>query len=224
MAVTKALAKLASTVSKGSGNVIAIINAAAGVAAAAAVLAQQAKPLVDQIDVQGAAQGVVGAGKGAIDKAAGFFGKIGDTKDEFIAGLAQAKSAKELKKDILEARQTVLENATTFISVVDMLKAQEKAEGVGTGPIQNMPGCFLIATYKKRNVGKNLTDYVGLYIGRDENAAAGVAKAISREGDPDVYADVKYRQNVHAYVYYCLPENLDEYYESLSQAFEETVV
>ena len=224
MAVTKALAKVANTVSKGSGNVIAIINAAAGVVAAATVLAQQAKPLVDQIDVQGAAQGVADAGKGAMAKAAGFFGKIGDAKDEFIEGLVQAKSDKELKKAILEARQAVLENATASLTIADMLKAQEKAAGAGVGPIQTMPGCFVIATYRKHDYDKDFTDYIGLYIGRAENVAEGVVKAISREGDPDVYADVKYKQNVRLFVYYCLPDDVDEYYESLSQTFEETII
>ena len=34
-----------------------------------------------------------------------------------------------------------------------------------------------------------------------------------------MYADVKYKQNVHVYVYNCLPERMDERYESLLQTF-----
>ena len=68
--------------------------------------------------------------------------------------------------------------------------------------------------------GKDLADYTGVFVGRADNAAEGVEKAISREGNPDVYADVKFKQNVHVYVYNCLPERIDERYENLLQAFE----
>ena len=58
-----------------------------------------------------------------------------------------------------------------------------------------------------------------MFIGKADNAAQGVDLAISREGDPDVYADVKYKQNVHIFVYNCLPEELEGQYASLVETF-----
>ena len=136
-------------------------------------------------------------------------------------GVGNAQGEKELKRAIRDARQSVLENATTDITVADLAKAKQKAGGLGIGPISTLPGCFVIATYKKLDFDKDLTDYIGLYIGKADHAAEGVDKAMSREGDPDVYADVKYRQNVRVFVYNCMPEELDSLYESLSQTFSD---
>ena len=49
--------------------------------------------------------------------------------------------------------------------------------------------------------------------------AEGVEAAISKAGNSDVYADVKFKQNVHVYVYNCMPEQLDERYENLLRTF-----
>ena len=59
------------------------------------------------------------------------------------------------------------------------------------------------------------------FVGKATNVAAGVSKAISRNGDPDVYADVKYKQNVHVYVYNCADERVDERYAALLQVFSD---
>ena len=232
MNVASALAKLAKAAPKSQKDIIKVIEAAGAVVGAANILIEQVKPLVGEVDVQAVAKGIKagadGVAKGAseavggaAEKAGSLLAKLGDAKDELAESLAQARSEKELKKAIRDARQSVLENATTTITVADMLKAKEKAEETGVGPINNMPGCFVIATYKKHDFDKDLTDYISLYIGRAGNVSAGVEKAIGREGDPDVYADVKYKQNVHVYVYNCLPEELDRLSENLNQTFRD---
>lgn len=233
MSIARSLAKIASTAVLGGKNAVEIIEAAGTVVSAANILLEQAKPLMEDVDMKAVAENfkagangvaknagnaVAGAAGGAANRAGLLFAKFGNSKDELIENLAQAKSEKELRKAIQEARQSVLENATTAISVSDLLKAKEKASA-GIGPITNMPGCFVIATYKKRGLGKDFTDYAYLYIGKAERAADGIDIAISREGDPDVYADVKYKQNVHIFVYNCMPEELDNLYESLNETF-----
>ena len=145
--------------------------------------------------------------------------KLADVKSGIAKSLANAIGEKDLKKAIKAARQSVLENATTKITVADLRKAKEKMGDDGIGPINDMPGCFVIATYRKMDFDKDLTDYTGIFVGRASNAAQGVEEAISKAGNPDVYADVKFKQNVHVYVYNCLPEQLDERYESLLQTF-----
>lgn len=237
MDVAKVLAGIAKAAPKGGNDIVRIIQAAGAVVSAANILIEQAKPLVGEVDMQAVANrirvgangvarsaGEIAKGAGdaagdAAERAGALFSRLGDAKDELVEGFSQAKSEKELKKAIRDARQAVLENATTAITVADMLKAKEKAGDTGIGPINSMPGCFVIATYRKLDFDKDLTDYIGLYIGRADNVWEGVQKAISREGDPDVYADVKYRQNVHVYVYNCLPEELDALSESLNRTF-----
>ena len=189
------------------------------------------KPAVDAFDADAAKKVVSDAVQAAgeqVDKAKGVIGdaanaaqdalgKIAEAKDQVISEADRKKAEKAFAKAIKELRQTILENATVRITVADYLKAKEKAKTFG--PINTMPGCFVIATYKKLDFDKNLIDYLSVFVGKAANVAEGVDLAISRDGDPDVYADVKYKQNVHIYVYNCLPEELEEQYTSLAETF-----
>ena len=236
MSIASSLAKIALAATTNGKDAVKVIEAAGTVVAAANVLLEQAKPLMENVDTKaiadslkasattaakGAGSAVASTTEEAANKAGALLAKLGDAKGELAESLAQAKGEKELKRAIRDARQSVLENATTDITVADLAKAKQKAGGLGIGPISTLPGCFVIATYKKLDFDKDLTDYIGLYIGKAEHAAEGVDKAMSREGDPDVYADVKYRQNVRVFVYNCMPEELDSLYESLSQTFSD---
>ena len=222
--------KLLKTVTKGNKDAQAAIDAAALIVTVAAKLMKEAQPILDNIDTDAVAEKLKIATRaaaenaGKVKAAAGEAGdevrtKLADTKDKILESLANTKDEKELKKAIREARQSVLENATTRITITDFKKAKEKSEETGIGPIGDMPGCFVIATYRKMDFDKDLTDYTGIFVGRALNAAEGVEAAISKVGNPDVYADVKFKQNVHVYVYNCLPEQLDGRYESLLQTF-----
>lgn len=222
--------KLLKTVTKGNKDAQAVIDAAALVVTAAATLMKEAQPILDSIDTDAVAEKlriVTRAAAENADKVKAAAGEAGDgvrsklagTKDKIFESLANAKGEKELKKAIREARQSVLENAMTKITVADLEKAKEKSGETGIGPIGDMPGCFVIATYKKMDFDKDLTDYTGVFVGRALNAEEGVEVAISKAGNPDVYADVKFKQNVHVYVYNCMPEQLDGRYESLLQTF-----
>ena len=231
MSIPLKIAKLLRHAVKGSKDVEVLIDAAALVVVTASKLMKEAKPILDSIDTDAVAEKVKIATKAAAESADRAKAAAGGASDEvrarlavvrggIVEDLATAKDEKELKKAIKQARQTVLENATTKISVAELKKAAEKSEDAGIGPISDMPGCYVIATYRKMGPGKDLADYTGVFVGRADNAAEGVEKAISREGNPDVYADVKFKQNVHVYVYNCLPERIDERYENLLQAFE----
>lgn len=230
MSIPLKIAKLLKFAMKGSKDVEVLIEAAALVVTTASKLMKEAKPILDSIDTDAVAEKLKIAGKAAAesaDKAKAAAGEASDevlskltvVRDGVVEDLASAKDEKELKKAIKQARQSVLENATTKITVAELRKANEKSEDTGIGPISDMPGCFVIATYKKMDFDKDLTDYTGIFVGRAENAAEGVETAISKKGNPDVYADVKFKQNVHVYVYNCLPERMDERYESLLQTF-----
>ena len=226
MSMTKALAELAKVAAKNGKNAVKIMEAAGAVVAAASLLVDQAKPILNAIDtddmlnrLKDGANGVARGTEDAVSKAGAFLAKVGDSKDALLESIANAKSEKELKKTIKEARQSVLENSTITISAAEFLKKTAEA---GIGPINTMPGCFVIATYKKLDFDNDLTDYISIFYDRADNVAEGVNKALSREGDADVYADVKYKQNVQIYIYNCLPEELDSLYDSIKQTFSDS--
>lgn len=141
--------------------------------------------------------------------------------ERIARGLANAKSEKELRRTVREARQLLLESAHGSLPVSKLLGSSAGDPVASVGRINDLPGCFVIATYRKIDFDKDLTDYTGIFVGKATNVAAGVSKAISRNGDPDVYADVKYKQNVHVYVYNCVDERVDERYAALLQVFSD---
>lgn len=239
MAKKSGFADFVGKAKKGGQGVEDVIDAAVAVVSVANKLIDTAGPILENVDTddlaekgrvaaKAAADGIGKAGdavKGAAAGAAGAVGSIfaglGGATEGIVRDLAEAKSKKELERAIKEARQTVLENATTRIAVADLQKAIEKSPTAGFGPISDMPGCFVITTYKMLIFNNDLTDYTGIFVGKASNVADGVRATISRGGDPDVYADVKYRQNVHVYVYNCMPEQLDERYLALVQVFSD---
>ncbi len=237
MSTIQTIAKLAKMATKNSKDVETLIETAGAVVTAAKALIEEAKPILDEVDTDalaakvrtGAKSAAEGAGKAgnAVKNAAGdaagtvstALSKLGDAKDGIMRDLYEAKSEKELRRAIKEARQSVLENATIKTTVSDLQKAAEKTAGAMVGPLNDVPGCFVIATYRKLDFDNDLTDYTGIFVGKADDVSDGVFSAISRAGDPDVYADVKFKQNVHVYVYNCRAEDLDERFDSLLQTF-----
>lgn len=191
------------------------------------------KPAADAFDADAAKNAIVDAARvareaadkakvaigDAANAAQDVLGKLVEAKDHAISEADRKKAAKALAKAVRDIRQTVLANATVKIAVTDYLKSKEKAGSFG--PINSMPGCYVIATYKKYDNDRDLTDYVSVFVGKADNASKGVDLAISRDGDPDVYADVKYKQNVHIFVFNCLPEEIEGQYASLIDTFSD---
>ena len=215
--------------------VLELIVAAGEIVGAVSAIAAAAGPALDSVDKEAVADAMkkaadaagetAGKAKEAFGDAAKAVGDVVDkadsAKNKMLDDAARKKAEKTLQKAVKEVRQSILENATTTITAADLIKAKEKSNVLG--PISSMPGCFVIATYKKYDFGKDLTDYISIFVGKADNTSDGVNLAISRDGDPDVYADVKYNQNVHIYVYNCLPDDLEEQYSSLQETFIDVV-
>lgn len=131
------------------------------------------------------------------------------------------KAEQEAAKAIAKIRQALLESAdlrTTIPRLVERLDSTDPAELAESMRILDAPACFALATYPKFDLDKDLTDYHGVYVGKAEVAGDGIATAISRAGNPDVYADIKYKQNVVIFVFNCPLEELDQHYEALVEA------
>ena len=152
--------------------------------------------------------------------------KIGGIKGEVEDSFKFMKEVRDAKKELKQKRHEVLESATLKFSLIDYAKGKQRQgkdnrllDVFDVSEIEGVCGAFVIATYNRIDIDKSLGDYKGVYVGQGENIRAEIDRAMSRAGDPDVYADVKYFQNVKIYLFDCLPTDLDTYYDSLIRAF-----
>lgn len=157
--------------------------------------------------------------KGAVGEIAG---KAASAKSSYDDARAAKKEEKELAKQLKKAKQIILESASQSITYKDFSKQREEDGAAAIALARGLyggSGCFVIATYTALDFDKDLTDYLNIYVGQGENLGEAIERACSREGDPDVYADVKYKQNVRIYSYPCVPNELDEKYAALQGIF-----
>lgn len=157
--------------------------------------------------------------KGAVG---GIAGKAANAKSSFDDARAAKKEEKELAKQLKKAKQIVLESASQSVTYKDFSKRREEDGAAAIALARGLyggAGCFVIATYAALDFDKDLTDYLNIYVGQGENLGEAIEHACSREGDPDVYADVKYKQNVRIYSYPCVSNELDEKYAALQGIF-----
>lgn len=207
------------------------VNLAADVLAAAAGVIEGAKQLGVDVDAVGGAvmDAAGGAANGARAVADGIGKGIGVAADGVgaavgaLGGAAKAsqdsREAAEARKKINAARQSIFESASTVMPLHKFVCQQEKAVDAAFNGF-DMPGCYLIAKYQKGDHDKNYSDYLGIYVGSSEHMSDGIASTPTRLGDPDVYADYKYHQNVMLFVFPCELKDLDERRELLLRSFE----
>lgn len=207
------------------------VNLAADVLAAAAGVIEGAKQLGVDVDAVGGAvmDAAGGAANGARAVADGIGKGIGVAADGVgaavgaLGGAAKAfqdsREAAEARKKINAARQSIFESASTVMLLHKFVCQQEKAVDAAFNGF-DMPGCYLIAKYQKGDHDKNYSDYLGIYVGSSEHMSDGIASTPTRLGDPDVYADYKYHQNVMLFVFPCELKDLDERRELLLRSFE----
>lgn len=207
------------------------VNLAADVLAAAAGVIEGAKQLGVDVDAVGGAvmDAAGGAANGARAVADGIGKGIGVAADGVgaavgaLGGAAKAfqdsREAAEARKKINAARQSIFESASTVMPLHKFVCQQEKAVDAAFNGF-DMPGCYLIAKYQKGDHDKDYSDYLGIYVGSSEHMSDGIASTPTRLGDPDVYADYKYHQNVMLFVFPCELKDLDERRELLLRSFE----
>ena len=229
------VAKAARQMAKNGNEIAAVIGVAATVVEAAIAFLDVAKPMLDQVDTDaivqngkdaahvaaekaGKAGGVaMDAGKGAAEKFGVALSKIGGTRDAVLQGIRNHKDAAELKKLVKDAKQAVLESANATMTAEEFLAKVGADSGVG---FLDAPGAFAIVTYRKLDFDKDLTDYLGVFVGKGDNLGSAIFEAMSREGNADVYADVKYKQNVRVYAYNCGADRVDEKFSALFTVLE----
>ena len=211
--------------------VINAMDLAAQVLTKASEVIEKAKKLgVDPDAVGGAVKGAAdGAANGARVVADGIgkgFGVAADGVGAAVGALGGAvkafqdsREAAEARKKINAARQSIFESASTAMPLHKFVCQQEKAADAAFSGF-DMPGCYLIAKYQKGDHDKNYSDYLGIYVGSSEHMSEDIVSTPTRLGDPDVYADYKYHQNVMLFVFPCELKDLDERRELLLRSFE----
>lgn len=133
--------------------------------------------------------------------------------------MQDSREAAEARKKINAARQSIFESASTVMPLHKFVCQQKKAADAAFNGF-DMPGCYLIAKYQKGDHDKNYSDYLGIYVGSSEHMSEDIVSTPTRLGDPDVYADYKYHQNVMLFVFPCELKDLDERRELLLRSFE----
>lgn len=211
--------------------VINAMDLAAQVLTKASEVIEKAKKLgIDPDAVGGAVKGAAdGAANGARVVADGIGKGLGVAADGFgaavgaLGGAAKAlqdsREAAEARKKINAARQSIFESASTVMPLHKFVCQQKKAADAAFNGF-DMPGCYLIAKYQKGDHDKNYSDYLGIYVGSSAHMSEDIVSTPTRLGDPDVYADYKYHQNVMLFVFPCELKDLDERRELLLRSFE----
>ncbi|MBP3893138.1 MAG: hypothetical protein J6D34_03770 [Atopobiaceae bacterium] len=152
----------------------------------------------------------------AMDKAVAF-------RDDRISDVSRWRDEQALRKKVHDAKRTVLNGASIKMSLtklVEQLNSDDDAVRLANMGVLDAPGCFAIATYGKFDLGGDPTDYHGIYVGKATCVGDGIAAVIVPSGNADVYADIKYKQNVWVYVFTCVPDMLDDKYDALVNLLE----
>ena len=135
-----------------------------------------------------------------------------------FASLAAKKEAQEAVK---EERRSVLESADYTSSYKAYQKMLTKGGARKSGvlvELHNTPGCYAVATYPpKLKWDRDLASYIDIYVGMSARAGEGILECCSRQGCADVYADIKYKQNVQIFIFSCGEDELEGLQEELIQ-------
>lgn len=159
-----------------------------------------------------------GIGKGFVAAADGVGAAVGALGGA-VKAFQDSREAAEARKKINAARQSIFESASTVMPLHKFVCQQGKAADAAFNGF-DMPGCYLIARYQKGDHDKNYSDYLGIYVGSSERMSDDIVSVPTRLGDPDVYADYKYHQNVMLFVFPCELKDLGERRELLLRAFD----
>lgn len=206
------------------------VGLAAEVLVAAADVIEGAKQLGVDVDAVGgvvkdAADGAANGARVVADGIGKGFGAAADGVGAAVGALGGAakafqnsREAAEARKKINAARQSIFEGASTVMPLHKFVCQQGKAADAAFNGF-DMPGCYLIAKYQKDDHDKNYSDYLGIYVGSSEHMSDDIVSIPTRLGDPDVYADYKYHQNVMLFVFPCELKDLNERRELLLRSF-----
>lgn len=163
------------------------------------------------------AEKVAAVAKGAAEAAGGAIGGVRDS----VRGAINVREQEKARK---LARKTLLDGAGIRMSAEKFMEnweTQERLAGAKAGEgYLAYPGCYVAITCNGAVKKDDYSKYRELFVGKSENMGASIHDDFVGRGNPDVYADVKYKQHVYVLLYPCAAESLDELELSLVTALD----
>ena len=165
---------------------------------------------------------VADAAKGAAGKIAGVANKAGAAVHDAAEVRAQEKARKLARKTLLAGASKNIE-AQSFLKTWDDqhdLAQQMSEETALATELYAFPGCYVVVTCDSAVKKDDFSSFREVYVGKSMSMGEALHDDFTGLGNPDVYADVKYKQHVYALLYPCISEKLDEMYTSLIAALD----
>lgn len=154
----------------------------------------------------------LGAAHGTRTVAGAAARKVADTSREAAQAHREKADRRRASDEVRTARRVVLQTASVRTSAKEYCKIIESAPA--NAAVQalggyNGLGCYAIAVYDGASLRTDVAAFRDVYVSWADDIGAALRLHFSGDGNPDVYADVKYRQNVQIFVY-PYPESIAE--------------
>ena len=111
------------------------------------------------------------------------------------------------KKDVKRALKAAVVNVSARTFAKKWLNYDD-APGISDTGCYGLPGCYVFLRFSEKNNVKKLHRFDDVYVGGSTDMGASVMRHLEGKGNPDVYADVKYGQNVRVLLFPYPPEQL----------------
>lgn len=159
---------------------------------------------------------------GAAKNAAGAVGDAATQAKDAVGGRVRSASDKRAQeKARKEARRTLLDGAGTRMPVDRFLENWKLQKAVsGKEDYLDFAGCYAVATYGRAVKKDDYSEYRDIYVSKSNHMGRSILGDLIGEGNPDVYADVKYKQDVYVLLFPCTDGRLDQLKDSLVVALD----
>lgn len=165
---------------------------------------------------------VADAAKSAANKVVDTANKAGDAMHDAAEKRAQEKARKLARKTLLSGAGRHIEAQTFLKTWNDQHDLASQLDGSVTAgmDLYAFPGCYITVTCDATVKKDDFSKFREVYVGKAENMGEAIHADFCGSGNPDVYADVKYKQHVYVLLYPCEVEKLDEMHASLVAALD----
>lgn len=165
---------------------------------------------------------VADAAKSAANKVVDTANKAGGAMHDAAEKRAQEKARKLARKTLLSGAGRHIEAQTFLKTWDDQRDLASKLDGPAAAGIDlyAFSGCYITVTCDGAVKKDDFSKYREVYVGKAANMGEAIHADFTGGGNPDVYADVKYKQHVYVLLYPCEVEKLDEMHASLVAALD----
>lgn len=146
--------------------------------------------------------------------------KAGNVKQAATDAVKKRSDKQRQHTEEKARRRALLRAASVHMSAKELLSRIEDAKDNGVWSLSGgyrTAGCFAVATYKAAKSRMHATAYDGVFVGCGADLGRAVLKELTGLGNPDVYADFKYKRDVQVFLFPCALEDMEEKAAHLSE-------